>query len=418
MRRRDFLAERRSIDGIAALPSGAFANTPFTPKPDAWRKFEIITRVEIVKPSGKAQAWVPLPAVAEPDWTAAARQRMDQQRAIGGARARSELRRADAARAMGGRRAGAARAEVVSRIATRDRAVDLSKPGTVQPLSERRAQALYRLDRADADRRHRQDDRRRHRARAFSDVEKARGIYEWIVDNTFRNPKTRGCGIGDIASMLKTGNLGGKCADLNALYVGLARAVGLPARDVYGIRVAPSQFGYKSLGAGSEVVTKAQHCRAEVFLTGFGWVPVDPADVRKVVLEEPPGKLALTDPKVLAAPQDAVRRLGDELARLQRRARRRAARLVRPEGRLPHVPAGGSGRRTARLAGARQLQIRDYREGDRRLAARLARSGTFSGTQEPLFREMRNNKKGNHIHFPVKLDGLPSSLGSESVPAS
>ena len=32
--------------------------------------------------------------------------------------------------------------------------------------------------------------------------------------------------------------------------VGLARAAGLPARDVYGIRVAPSKFGYKSLGAG------------------------------------------------------------------------------------------------------------------------------------------------------------------------
>jgi hypothetical protein len=38
-----------------------------------------------------------------------------------------------------------------------------------------------------------------------------------------------------------------------------------------------------------------------VFLTGFGWVPVDPADVRKVVLEEPPGNLALTDQKVVAA---------------------------------------------------------------------------------------------------------------------
>ena len=85
----------------------------------------------------------------------------------------------------------------------------------------------------------------------FSDLEKARRIYEWIVDNTFRNPKTRGCGIGDIASMLKTGDLSGKCADLNALYFGLARAAGLPARDVYGIRIAPSRFGYKSLGAGS-----------------------------------------------------------------------------------------------------------------------------------------------------------------------
>jgi hypothetical protein len=36
-------------------------------------------------------------------------------------------------------------------------------------------------------------------------------------------------------------------------------------------------------------------------LAGFGWVPVDPADVRKVALEEPPGKLAMDDAKVVAA---------------------------------------------------------------------------------------------------------------------
>src|SRR6186997_2476396 len=41
-------------------------------------------------------------------------------------------------------------------------------------------------------------------------------------------------------------------------------------------------------------ISKAQHCRAEVWLTGYGWVPVDPADVRKVVLEEKPG-LTLKD---------------------------------------------------------------------------------------------------------------------------
>src|SRR4029077_9000388 len=136
---------------------------------------------------------------------------------------------------------------------------------------------------------------------AKTDVEKARAIYEWIVDNTFRNPKTRGCGIGDIRFMLESKDLGGKCADLNALYVGLARAAGLPARDVYGIRVAKSEMGYKSLGASSENVTKAQHCRAEVYLGDFGWVPVDPADVRKVVLEEPPGSRPLDDDMVKKA---------------------------------------------------------------------------------------------------------------------
>ena len=111
----------------------------------------------------------------------------------------------------------------------------------------------------------------------------------------------RGCGRGDIRVLLETGYLGGKCADLNALYVGLARAAGLPARDVYGIRVAKSELGYKSLGASSEKITKAQHCRAEVYLAQFGWVPVDPADVRKVVLEEPPGNRPLNDEMVTSA---------------------------------------------------------------------------------------------------------------------
>ena len=134
-----------------------------------------------------------------------------------------------------------------------------------------------------------------------TDVAKARAIYEWIVENTFRNPKTRGCGTGDIRYMLESKDLGGKCADLNALYVGLARAAGLPARDVYGIRVAKSELGYKSLGPSSPNITRAQHCRAEVYLREYGWVPVDPADVRKVVLEEPPGNRALDDDLVKSA---------------------------------------------------------------------------------------------------------------------
>ena len=133
------------------------------------------------------------------------------------------------------------------------------------------------------------------------DSDKAKAVYEWIVDNTYRNAKTRGCGGGDIVALLRSGDLGGKCADLNGLYVGLMRAADIPARDAYGIRVAASKFGYRSLGANSGVITKAQHCRAEVYLNGFGWVPVDPADVRKVVLEEPPTNLALDDPKVVAA---------------------------------------------------------------------------------------------------------------------
>ena len=57
---------------------------------------------------------------------------------------------------------------------------------------------------------------------------------------------------------------------------------------------------FKSLGKSGDI-SKAQHCRAEVFLSGYGWVPVDPADVRKVVLEEKAGGIALTDPQAQKA---------------------------------------------------------------------------------------------------------------------
>jgi transglutaminase-like putative cysteine protease len=67
---------------------------------------------------------------------------------------------------------------------------------------------------------------------AKTDVEKARAIYEWIVDNTFRNPKTRGCGVGDIRFMLESKDLGGKCADLNALYGERDESSALPRRGL------------------------------------------------------------------------------------------------------------------------------------------------------------------------------------------
>jgi len=67
------------------------------------------------------------------------------------------------------------------------------------------------------------------------------------------------------------------------------------------LRPCNTDLGYNSLGASSDHVTKSQHCRAEVYLDGYGWVPVDPADVRKVVLEEPPGNRPLDDAMVRAA---------------------------------------------------------------------------------------------------------------------
>ena len=298
--RRDFLKAGVAISLLSVVPRSSRADATFAPQPGPWRRFELRTRVELARPDGAAQAWIPVPSLDETDWfrsdgsawsTNAHSARLVADPKYGAQMLHVQWRADEAAPVV----------EVVSTIATRDRAIDFGKPNSAAPLSETERR-LYTegtalipvngLVKETSD---------RIVAGRGSDLDKARAIYEWIVDNTFRDAKVRGCGRGDVAAMLSLNNLGGKCADLNALYVGLARAAGLPARDVYGIRVAPSRFGYKSLGAKSEVVTKAQHCRAEVFLTDFGWVPVDPADVRKVVLEEPPGNLAVDDPKVVAA---------------------------------------------------------------------------------------------------------------------
>jgi len=286
----------------ASSPRVLFASAnPFQPNPaDGWRVFEVTTSVELSKTSSATRVWLPLPSIEASDWI--------QQRGSlwsGNATRLSIEREARYGTGMllasWGSGQESPRLEMKSVFATRNRSIDLSTPGQVAAL-DKASSRLYTM----ATEMLPTDGIVKKTALDITkgsktDVEKAKAIYDWIVENTQRNPKTKGCGTGDIKGMLETGNLSGKCADLNALYVGLARAAGLPARDVYGIRVADSKFGYKSLGKSGDI-SKAQHCRAEVWLSGFGWVPVDPADVRKVVLEEKPG-LSLKDDIVQAARQ-------------------------------------------------------------------------------------------------------------------
>jgi transglutaminase-like putative cysteine protease len=130
--------------------------------------------------------------------------------------------------------------------------------------------------------------------------ERVAAVYDWVLETMWREPTVRGCGVGDVKTILETQRFGGKCSDINGVFVGLVRALGIPARDVYGLRVAPSRFGYKALGPSTTTVTKAQHCRAEVFLSDHGWVAMDPADVAKVAREETGDWLAADDPIVRA----------------------------------------------------------------------------------------------------------------------
>lgn len=120
-------------------------------------------------------------------------------------------------------------------------------------------------------------------AGARTSLQKARAIYNWVVDNAHRDPSVPGCGRGNIRAMLESGKLGGKSLDISSLFVGLARAAGIPARGQYGIRIDESEI-YKGIGKFGDV-SEAQHCHAEFYLTGLGWVPVDPADIHQFMLD-------------------------------------------------------------------------------------------------------------------------------------
>jgi len=296
MKRRSFLQAAAATPLALAVPRAFAQQATFAPMSGDWKSYEILTRVEVLKPVGVSRVWIPLPSIDGPyqqtganTWSGnATSAKVVSDGKYGASMMAAEWAPGEAAPVI----------EVTSRFQTRDRNTDFSRPDPsikLEPAAREFYTASTSLIPVDGIVR---TTAREVTKGAKTEMEKARAIYDWVVENTARDPKTRGCGVGDIKSMLETKTLSGKCADLNALYVGLARASGLPARDVYGIRVAKSQFGYRSLGAGSENITKAQHCRAEVFLTGYGWVPIDPADVRKVVLEEKPQPTTLADPVV------------------------------------------------------------------------------------------------------------------------
>lgn len=102
-------------------------------------------------------------------------------------------------------------------------------------------------------------------------LEKSRAIYDWVIANMNRDESVIGCGIGDVEKLLVT--KGGKCTDINSVFIGLCRAAGIPAREMFGVRM------------NDDDITKNQHCWSQFYLPGTGWVNADPADVLKAALK-------------------------------------------------------------------------------------------------------------------------------------
>jgi len=287
--RRRFLGQTAAVavtmlPGLASAQDASPGERLFTPLPGDWRHFELTTRVDLSALQGPTSVWLPVPYV-NGEFQRTGQSTFDSNGKVALREdARQGIRFVHAEFAEG---TADPYVEVVSRVQTQNRAVDWSRkvaqaedPAVLQaytrPTQLLPTDGIVRSTALAATR------------GAKTDVEKVRMLFDWVVSNTHREPKVRGCGEGDIKTMLETGNLSGKCADLNALFVGMSRAVGVPARDVYGIRVAPSAFGYRELGGNPASLKGAQHCRAEAYLRGYGWVAMDPADVTKVMRQETP----------------------------------------------------------------------------------------------------------------------------------
>lgn len=124
---------------------------------------------------------------------------------------------------------------------------------------------------------------------AKTPLQKAKAIYDWTVFNMYRDPDVVGCGIGDAARAIEKKLFGGKCTDISSVFVALLRNANIPAREAFGIRLGKSSIS-KACGKadkkGFANITTAQHCRAEFYIDGIGWIPADPADVTKVRLAE------------------------------------------------------------------------------------------------------------------------------------
>lgn len=104
-------------------------------------------------------------------------------------------------------------------------------------------------------------------ANAKTVYQKAYAIYDWTAENLKRDGSTPGIGAGDVEYILNNykDQAIGKCTDVNAVFVALCKAEGIPARTVYGYKL-------DAMKSGSQHVQK---CKPQYYLPGYGWAEAD-----------------------------------------------------------------------------------------------------------------------------------------------
>jgi hypothetical protein len=102
--------------------------------------------------------------------------------------------------------------------------------------------------------------------RAQGDIAKAHKIYDYILATMHYDHAGTGWGHGDAVWACNSKH--GNCTDFHSLFIGMARAAGVPARF---------QIGLALPADGHTGTITSYHCWAEFYAKGIGWVPIDAA---------------------------------------------------------------------------------------------------------------------------------------------
>jgi len=256
-----------------------------------WRTYDIRSTIALTPFKGKARLWLPLAQYKDTLWERSLGHNWQGNFESAGIYrdpvAEMEVFYADWAEGVAN-----PQLQIVSQVATQDRHFDITRRGAIAERTEVLRRSLQSTDLVPLD-----GIVRRTAERAIGRIKdplaQSKAIYEWVVENSAYDPLLKRVGNVNIGNMLDSGDLVGRSADIALLFVGLCRSIGIPARPVFGLRMDSSRL-FGSLGASGNL-SAAQHCRAEFYTPGYGWIPVDPSDVRKAIRDE---RLSNGDPKL------------------------------------------------------------------------------------------------------------------------
>ena len=283
-------ATASSPTSATELPYNAIA-LPDEPQPQ-WRTYDIASSIALNHVKGKIRLWLPLAQYRDSIWQRALghnwRGNFDSAGVYRDPVADMEVFYADWKDT-----AAAPQLQLVSQVAKQDRHFDITRRGSAAERGEVLRRCLQSSNLVPTDGLVRRTAERAV-GRIKDPVAQGKAIYDWVVDNASYDAAQSGIGRGDVEAMLDSGQLTGRSADIALLFVGLCRSIGIPARPVFGLRIDSSRL-FAGLGATGNLRT-VQHCRAEFYTPGYGWIPVDPSDVRKAIHDEGLGQ---GDPKLV-----------------------------------------------------------------------------------------------------------------------